>query len=60
MKLRFTRLSQQDLENVRRLPVIKFPYTVFYRVSEKDGEVQVLRILHGARIRDLGTVPEDD
>lgn len=32
---------------VRRVPLVRYPYLVFYRVV--DDEVVVLRIIHGAR-----------
>jgi plasmid stabilization system protein ParE len=46
-----------DEENMRRMPIGHFPYTVFYRVDEPAGEVHVLRVTHAARIRDLGRLP---
>jgi toxin ParE1/3/4 len=33
--------------NVRRLPLVRYPYVVYYEIGA--GEVTVLRILHGAR-----------
>jgi toxin ParE1/3/4 len=32
---------------VRRVPLVRYPYLIFYEVS--GGEVTVLRIVHGAR-----------
>jgi len=32
---------------VRRVPLLRYPYVVFYRVL--DDEVIVLRVVHGAR-----------
>jgi toxin ParE1/3/4 len=34
---------------VRRLPLVRFPYVIYYEVS--TDQVTVLRILHGARER---------
>jgi len=48
-----------DLGDVRRLPIVRYPYRAFYRVDEAAGEVQVLRVLHGARIRDLKSLPDE-
>lgn len=37
-----------ELTDVRRVPIARFPrYLVFYQVH--DGEVLILRIVHGAR-----------
>ena len=43
-----------------RLALVTYPYTIFYRVRADQGELQILRIVHSARVRDLGRVPEDD
>ena len=43
-----------------RLPLVTYPYTIFYRVRDDVGEVQILRVVHSARVRDLGRVPEDE
>ncbi len=43
-----------------RLPLVSYPYTIFYRVRADVGELQILRIVHIARAKDLGRVPEDD
>jgi toxin ParE1/3/4 len=40
--------SLQELRNIRRMPITGFPkHLVFYRY--KSGEIEVLRIVHGAR-----------
>jgi len=41
------RLEQRP--EVRRLPLARFPYVIYYEVTE--DQVTVLRILHGARER---------
>ena len=43
-----------------RLPLVTYPYTIFYRVRADVGELQILRIVHSARVKDLGRVPEDE
>jgi toxin ParE1/3/4 len=48
-----------DIENVRRLPVVRYPYTIFYRVNASGGTVEVLRIVHAARVGDRGRLPND-
>ena len=48
-----------DEANVRRVPLVRFPYTIFYRVDTLRGIVEIARVLHAARVRDLGKVPDD-
>lgn len=37
----------EERPGVRRVPLVRYPYLMFYRVS--DDDVVVLRIIHGAR-----------
>lgn len=48
-----------DTENVRRLPVVRYPYTIFYRVNASGDAVEVLRVVHAARVRDRGRLPNE-
>ena len=41
-----------DIQNVRRLPVVRYPYAVFYRIETIREEIQVLRVLHGRQVKD--------
>lgn len=50
--------SATDEPNVRRLPLVRYPYTIFYRVDLNRNLVEIARVVHSARIRDLGSVPE--
>lgn len=51
----FERIAQfpkgaQDVENrpgIRRVPLVRYPYVVHYGIV--DGEVIILRVIHGAR-----------
>ena len=43
--------------NVYRRPLGRYRYTVFYR-AEKDG-IQVIRVIHSSRIKDLSAVPDE-
>jgi toxin ParE1/3/4 len=36
-----------DRSGVRRIPLVHYPYLIFYTIS--GGEVIVLRVVHGAR-----------
>ena len=47
-----------DMKDVRRLPLTRYPYTIFYRVNWSDKSVDVLRVMHGARVQDLKELPE--
>lgn len=44
------RLEQRP--DVRRLPLVRYPYAIYYEVGA--DEVTVLRIMHGARRRPWG------
>jgi plasmid stabilization system protein ParE len=48
-----------DEPNVRRVPLVRFPYTVFYRVDSIRDVVKIARVVHGARVRDLDKIPDD-
>jgi len=37
----------EDRPGIRRIPLVRYPYVVHYGII--DGEVMILRIIHGAR-----------
>jgi toxin ParE1/3/4 len=39
-----------DEEGVRTMPVVRYPFVIFYTVNEKTGEVVILHVRHGARL----------
>lgn len=47
-----------DLADVRRLPIVRYPFTIFYRVVPADDRVEILRIAHSGSVRDLSKVPD--
>lgn len=47
-----------DEPNVRRLPLVRYPYTIFYRVDLNRKLIEIARVVHSARITDLGSVPQ--
>lgn len=47
-----------DEPSIRRLPLVRYPYTVYYRVVAALERVEIARVIHAARIRDLGRIPE--
>ena len=49
-----------DELNVRRLPLVRYPYTIFYRIRTDVECIEIARVIHGARIKDLGALPEDE
>lgn len=51
--------SLTDLARVRRLPLVRFPYTMYYRVNQSSETVEILRVVHSARVRGIGKLPND-
>jgi plasmid stabilization system protein ParE len=49
-----------DEPNVRRLPLVRYPYTIFYRVDATHDLVEIARVIHGARVKNLRRLPRDD
>lgn len=41
--------TQTDQIDVRMLPVVRYPYNIFYMILPQHDEVRILRIRHGAR-----------
>jgi hypothetical protein len=41
-----------------RRPLGKYRYTIFYRALAGDGGIEVVRVVHGARVKNLGKVPD--
>jgi toxin ParE1/3/4 len=40
---------ETDRPGIRVLPIVRYPYLVFYRVDETAQEVHILRVRHSAR-----------
>ena len=49
-----------DEPNLYRYPLGRYRYTIFYRVVEEHEVLEVVRVVHSARIRDLGKVPDTE
>lgn len=43
---------------VRRCPLKRYRYTIFYRFTPGLPEIEVLRVVHSARVRSLYRVPK--
>ena len=52
--------ARTNVPNLYRRPLSKYRYTVFYRVLAGQQGIEVARIIHGARVKDLHTLPDDD
>jgi toxin ParE1/3/4 len=52
--------AKTDEAGVRRIPLVRFPYTIFYRVNAAVDRIEIVRVIHGARLRDLSRLPNDD
>ena len=50
--------ARTDEPDVRRRPLGKYRYTIFYRVLARDEGIEVVRVVRSARVRSLGKVPE--
>lgn len=50
--------AQTDYDDVRRLPLVRWPYTIFYRIVEAENAIDVLRVVLGARVKDLNRLPD--
>ncbi|HEY5829140.1 MAG: type II toxin-antitoxin system RelE/ParE family toxin [Hyphomicrobiaceae bacterium] len=49
-----------DEAGVYRRPLRKYRYTVFYRFFPDADEVEIARVVRGARVKNLGRLPRDD
>ena len=52
--------AKTDVPNVYRRPLGKYRFTIFYR-SLNDGDgIEVVRVVRGARVKDLRKLPQDE
>jgi len=51
---------ETDESNVHRCPLGKYRYTVFYRTLTREAGLEVVRVVHSARVKNLGRIPEED
>ena len=43
---------------IRRCPLVKYPFTIFYRLNEKQHEVTIIAVVQSSRVRNLNSVPK--
>jgi len=43
--------NRTDKEDVRMIPVVRYPFLIFYTVDASAGEVVILHVRHAARLR---------
>jgi plasmid stabilization system protein ParE len=51
--------SKTDEPSIYRRSLGKYRCTIYYRVSPEGAGTEVVRVVHGARMKALGTVPDD-
>jgi plasmid stabilization system protein ParE len=42
-----------DEPNLCRLPLVRYPCTIFYRIDAARDLVEIARVVHGARVKNL-------
>lgn len=50
--------AKTDEPCVYRRPLGKYRYTIFYRALAGDEGIEVIRVVHGARVKNLAKVPD--
>lgn len=48
-----------DEPNLYRHPLTSYRYTIFYRVDAGRDLVEIARIIHAARVKNLRQIPDD-
>lgn len=43
---------------MRRAPLVRYPYTIFFRVNETQQTVEIARVVHSRRLSDPSRLPE--
>lgn len=51
--------AETDQPNIRRVPLVIYPYAVFFRVNAEKQVVEIARVIHSARITDLRWLPKE-
>lgn len=51
--------GKTDEPDVYRRPLGKYRYTIFYRALPNDEGIEVARVVHGARVKNLRRLPDE-
>ena len=51
--------AKTDEPGVYRRPLGRYRYTIFYRVLAGGEGIEIARVIHGARVRNLRRMPND-
>jgi plasmid stabilization system protein ParE len=51
---------ETDESDVYRCPLGKYRYTIFYRALASAEGIEVVRVVHGGRVRNLRKVPDEE
>jgi toxin ParE1/3/4 len=51
--------ARTDEPNVYRWPLGRYRYTVFYRALPTSDQIEVARVIHSARVKNLRRLPQD-
>ncbi len=51
--------AKTDEPGVFRLPLVRYPYTIYYRVNLALERVEIAPVVHSARIKDLSKLPDE-
>ena len=55
---RFPELGvKTDFEDIRRLPIVRYPLTIYYRIDVLAPQLEILRVVWSKSIRNLDQVP---
>lgn len=47
-----------DEPSARRVPRVRFPSTIFFRIDQQRDLVEIARVLHSARVKTLRSLPD--
>ena len=50
--------AKTDEPDIRRVPLVRHPYTIFFRINATVGVVEIARVVHAARVKSLRKLPD--
>lgn len=51
--------GKTDVPHLYHRPLVRYPYTIFYSVDADRDRIEILRVVHGARVKNLARLPDD-